>query len=64
MNRFYIKQDKLNDNLINDSDLNHQILLFLASFHYEPFKVAQHEENENLPLSCLDTTIEKFLENL
>ena len=37
---------------MGNNDLNHRILLFSASFHYEPLKVAQYEQNKNLSLSC------------
>ena len=37
---------------IGNNDLNHRILLFSASFHCEPLKVAQYEQNKNLFLSC------------
>ena len=37
---------------MGNNDLNHRILLFSASFHCEPLKVAQYEQNKNLSLSC------------
>ena len=37
---------------MGNNDLNHRILLFSASFHCEPLKVAQYEQNKNLFLSC------------
>ena len=37
---------------MGNNDLNHRILLSSASFHCEPLKVAQYEQNKNLSLSC------------
>ena len=33
-------------------ELNQRILLFSASFYLEPLKVAHHEQQKNLSLSC------------
>ena len=38
---------KLNENSITDSDLNHQILLFSAFFHYETLRGVQNKQKKN-----------------
>lgn len=36
----------INENSVANPDLNHRILLFLASFNYEPLKSVQHKHRK------------------
>lgn len=53
---------QLNEDSITDSDLNHQILLFSAFFHYETLRSVQHQQNNfrEIPLKSVDHTALSF----
>ena len=53
---------QLNEDSITDSNLNHQILLFSAFFHYETLRSVQHQQNNfrEIPLKSVDHTALSF----